>query len=182
MTRLTLEIIARTLFGAGLQRKGPDIDRGPGRRRRAFRRAGYSFLLLPESVPTPANLRMRRAVRRLDAHPLRPHQTAARTVATATTCCPSCCTPATKDGDVMTDRQLRDEAMTLFLAGHDTTALTLSWGLVSACPASAGVRRPPGGIGRRAGRPAADARRPAAAAVHGTGGAWKSCGSIRPPT
>ena len=27
----------------------------------------------------------------------------------------------------MTDRQLRDEAMTLFLAGHETTALTLSW-------------------------------------------------------
>jgi len=27
----------------------------------------------------------------------------------------------------MTDQQLRDEAMTLFLAGHDTTALTLSW-------------------------------------------------------
>src|SRR5439155_8426279 len=26
----------------------------------------------------------------------------------------------------MTDRQLRDEAMTLFLAGHETTALTLS--------------------------------------------------------
>ena len=27
----------------------------------------------------------------------------------------------------MTDRQLRDEVMTLFLAGHETTALTLSW-------------------------------------------------------
>ena len=27
----------------------------------------------------------------------------------------------------MSDRQLRDEAMTLFLAGHDTTSLTLSW-------------------------------------------------------
>ena len=27
----------------------------------------------------------------------------------------------------MTDRQLRDEAMTLYLAGHETTALTLSW-------------------------------------------------------
>lgn len=27
----------------------------------------------------------------------------------------------------MSDRQLRDEAMTLFLAGHETTALTLSW-------------------------------------------------------
>ena len=27
----------------------------------------------------------------------------------------------------MTDQQLRDEAMTLFLAGHETTALVLSW-------------------------------------------------------
>jgi len=31
------------------------------------------------------------------------------------------------DGSRMTDVQLRDEAMTLFLAGHETTALTLSW-------------------------------------------------------
>jgi cytochrome P450 len=27
----------------------------------------------------------------------------------------------------MTDRQVRDEAMTLFLAGHETTAVALSW-------------------------------------------------------
>lgn len=32
-----------------------------------------------------------------------------------------------EDGSQMTDRQLRDEVMTLFLAGHETTALTLSW-------------------------------------------------------
>ena len=32
-----------------------------------------------------------------------------------------------EDGSAMTDRQLRDEAMTLYLAGHETTALTLSW-------------------------------------------------------
>jgi len=31
------------------------------------------------------------------------------------------------DGTRMTDRQLRDEMMTLYLAGHETTALTLSW-------------------------------------------------------
>ncbi len=31
------------------------------------------------------------------------------------------------DGTRMTDRQLRDEAMTLYLAGHETTALTLTW-------------------------------------------------------
>jgi cytochrome P450 len=32
-----------------------------------------------------------------------------------------------EDGSRMTDRQVRDEAMTLFLAGHETTAVALSW-------------------------------------------------------
>ena len=32
-----------------------------------------------------------------------------------------------EDGTAMTDTQLRDEAMTLYLAGHETTALTLAW-------------------------------------------------------
>jgi cytochrome P450 len=32
-----------------------------------------------------------------------------------------------EDGTRMTDAQLRDEAMTLYLAGHETTSLTLSW-------------------------------------------------------
>lgn len=33
------------------------------------------------------------------------------------------------DGSVMTDVQLRDEIMTFLLAGHETTALTLTWAL-----------------------------------------------------
>ncbi len=31
------------------------------------------------------------------------------------------------EGQPMTDAQLRDEVMTLFLAGHETTAISLSW-------------------------------------------------------
>ena len=31
------------------------------------------------------------------------------------------------DGEGMTDRQIRDEVMTLFLAGHETTAVALTW-------------------------------------------------------
>jgi cytochrome P450 len=31
------------------------------------------------------------------------------------------------DGSTMTDRQVRDEVMTLFMAGHETTAVALSW-------------------------------------------------------
>jgi len=32
-----------------------------------------------------------------------------------------------EDGSRMSDRQLRDEVVTLFLAGHETTAIALSW-------------------------------------------------------
>ena len=32
-----------------------------------------------------------------------------------------------ESGKRMTDKQLRDEVMTLFLAGHETTANTLAW-------------------------------------------------------
>jgi hypothetical protein len=30
-------------------------------------------------------------------------------------------------GTTMSDKELRNEAMTLFLAGYETTALTLAW-------------------------------------------------------
>ena len=45
------------------------------------------------------------------------------------------------DGGGMTDQQVRDEAMTIFLAGHETTANALTWTLVSAQPARRTSRR-----------------------------------------
>lgn len=47
------------------------------------------------------------------------------------------------DGTAMTDRQLRDESMTIFLAGHETTATALSWTiyLLSQHPAMADALR-----------------------------------------
>jgi cytochrome P450 len=81
----------------------------------------------PLWVPTPQNLRTRRAVAQLDrvlagfiaagkarkepGNDLFSRLLAARDEA----------------GSGMTDRQLRDEAMTLYLAGHETTALALTW-------------------------------------------------------
>ena len=126
MTRLTLEIIARALFGTGLTAKARDIGvalEGVGK---AFTRRLASFFVLPEGVPTPANLRMRRAVRRLDEvlydlikqrHAEDDQKDLLSVLMHA----------RDENGGRMSDRQLRDEAMTLFLAGHDTTALTLSW-------------------------------------------------------
>ena len=126
MARLTLEIIARTLFGAGLSEKAREIDGVLAEVGRSFNRRLASLFILPESVPTPANLRMRRAVRRLDdiLYDLIQRR---REGGDQKDLLSILLHARHEDGAVMTDRQLRDEAMTLFLAGHDTTALTLSW-------------------------------------------------------
>src|SRR5205814_2528755 len=94
-------------------------------------------------LPTPGNVRLRRVVRQLDEIIygfIRRRRCG--TVSDRAT------TAERKDllsillhardegGGRMTDRQLRDEAMTLFLAGHETTALTLSrrWYLLARHP------------------------------------------------
>jgi cytochrome P450 len=129
MTRLTLEIAAKTMFGVDFtDREGPAMTRALTDIADTFRRRFYSLLRWPDFVPTPANLRLRRAVRRLDdilfgLIEQRKHEGERADLL-------SILLRARGEGNErMTDRQLRDEAMTLFLAGHDTTALTLSWGL-----------------------------------------------------
>jgi len=79
-------------------------------------------------VPTPANLKARRAIRRLDA-------IVGRIIAERRAggedrgdlLSMLVAAQDADDGTRMTPRQLRDEVMTLFLAGHETTAVTLSW-------------------------------------------------------
>jgi cytochrome P450 len=86
-----------------------------------------SLLPLPMWVPLPRNLRLKRAIAHLnrvvDAFVAagrarkQPGDDLLSRLLTA----------QDEDGGRMTDRQLRDEAMTLYLAGHETTALTLTW-------------------------------------------------------
>ena len=126
MGRLTLEIISRALFGAGLPEKARDIGAALADVGRSFNRRLAGLVILPESVPTPANLRMRRAVRRLDdiLYDLIEQR---RKAGGRDDLLSVLLEARDESGGRMSDRQLRDEAMTLFLAGHDTTALTLSW-------------------------------------------------------
>jgi cytochrome P450 len=96
--------------------------------------AGILFLL-PERVPTPGNLRFERAARRLDQIIFRIIEQR-RGSATARgepspgsdeTLLAMLLRAQDGDGSGMTDQQLRDEVMTLILAGHETTAIALTW-------------------------------------------------------
>jgi cytochrome P450 len=129
MRQLTMEIAAKTLFGADALGQGPAVAQALVAVMDNFSRRLFSVLQLPETVPTPGNLRARRAVRRLDAILYKlieqrrtgePRDDLLSILLHARD---------DQDGTGMTDQQLRDEAMTLFLAGHETTALALTYTL-----------------------------------------------------
>jgi len=127
MMRVTLEVVAKTLFDADISGDSADASAAMETLMRCFTARVGRIIRLPERFPTPVNLRLRRAARRLD-------QILFRIIAERRAGGEdrgdllSMLLHAQDEDDVrMTDHQLRDEAMTLFMAGHETTADTLTW-------------------------------------------------------
>jgi len=129
MMALTQAIVGKTLFDAEVS--GGDSHRAGAAARvlaEDFADRLSSFRLLPQWLPTPRNIRSWRAIRRLDTivnriiadrmASRRDHGDLLSMLIQA---------QDADDGSRMTPRQVRDEAMTMFLAGHETTAVTLSW-------------------------------------------------------
>jgi cytochrome P450 len=82
---------------------------------------------IPLWVPTPENLRLKRAIAELD-RTVQGFIASGRSRGMAGNDLLSRLVFARRaDGSQMSDRELRDEAMTLYLASHETTALTLTW-------------------------------------------------------
>jgi cytochrome P450 len=144
MLRLTMTIGGRTLLG---------IDAGSHFREVVqclqtvlddfLQRLGRP-LVLPPWVPTPGNLRLRRAIRHLDQILQQLIERRRREQAGDDALSLLVRARDEVDGGGLSDRQLRDEVMTLFLAGHETTAnaLTWTWHLLSQHPdVQAEVRR-----------------------------------------
>jgi cytochrome P450 len=127
MMGLTLEVVAKSLFGT-------DVSQEAGKVEQAMRDLTNQLLVmpnmaffLPDFFPLPSTLRLRRAVRELNG--IIYSMIRARRAANS----PShdllqmLLDAQDEDGRQMTDVQLRDEIMTLFIAGHETTAIALSW-------------------------------------------------------
>lgn len=127
---LTSAIALKTLFGLE-----DDRDREPfvAALRDAFLLLSEKFRSLvrvPLWVPTPRNLRLNRAIAHLN-RVVDGYIAAGRSrKEPGNDLLTRLVNAQDDDGTKMTDRQLRDEAMTLYLAGHETTALTLSWSWV----------------------------------------------------
>lgn len=129
MMAVTLDVAMRTLFGTTLPGEAQQVGRAMTFLMRYQLRRLRSPVRIPESWPTPANRRAQREYEFLDSLVYRIiSERQARQSADSRNDLLSLLMGALdEDGSHMTPRQLRDETMTLFLAGHETTALTLAW-------------------------------------------------------
>jgi cytochrome P450 len=128
MMRLTLEIVAKALFGAELGGESAEVGAAMETLMHNFVASTAQALVVPRWLPTPGNLRVASAVRRLDRvlyHIIARRRESGEDRGDLLSMLLHA--QDEESGRRMTDRQLRDECMTLFLAGHETTANTLSW-------------------------------------------------------
>jgi cytochrome P450 len=126
MMRLTLEIVAQTLFTASVGDKAVRVGAALEALMKYWAGPGGLFRWW-KYMPTPGVFHYRRAVRELDAIIFEtvaqrraggpgPEDLLARFL-----------NARDEDGSRMSDKQLRDEMVTLLLAGHETTAVALTF-------------------------------------------------------
>jgi cytochrome P450 len=131
MNALTLNVISQTMFGADLSSSAAEIGQAVATLSQVGVDEFQSPLVLPRWIPTPKNRRKHAAIRTLD-------QTVRRLIAEherGDLAAPDLLTAllthteTDPDGSVhrLSREEIRNEIMTLLLAGHDTTAASLIW-------------------------------------------------------
>ena len=128
MNRLTLSIVGKTLFGVDVESQAAAVGEALTAVMESFWMMMLPFAEVLERLPVPRLRRARLARARLDAIIYRmiadrrasggDHGDLLSMLLAA---------QDEDDGGVMTDQQVRDEAMTIFLAGHETTANAMMW-------------------------------------------------------
>jgi cytochrome P450 len=133
MMGVTLNIVAEALFGADVSADAGHIGRTISELMEEFGRIlGLAARFQPPAwVPTSANRRFRASARKVDRVILEIIDARRRRQSGAggDDLLSLLIHARDEDGRLMTDAQVRDEAVTLFLAGHETTALALTYAL-----------------------------------------------------
>jgi cytochrome P450 len=135
MMGLTMEIVAKVLFDADVSRQSHEVGDALHVVLEEFNRQMLTPVQIPIFIPTPANVRFRRAIGQLESiiyDIVRQRRQAgpdaySNDLLSMLLQAQDDEASAQQFGQTMSDKQLRDEMMTIFLAGHETTANALSW-------------------------------------------------------
>ena len=128
MMRLTLSIVGKTLFDSDVESKADEIGTAVTRVLETFWLTLLPFPDFIEKLPLPMIRRSRAGRAKLDRliYALIAERRAAGHDR-GDLLSMLLMAQDEEDGSGLTDRQVRDEAMTLILAGHETTANALAW-------------------------------------------------------
>lgn len=129
MMRLTMRIIGEMLFSVDVS---GDSDEAGGAINEMVHQAvqrTVSLINFPMPMPTPMNVRFGKAKRTLDELIYGAIRERRAGVAKPDMLSMLMETVDEETGERMSDEQLRDELLTLFAAGHETTSMALSWTL-----------------------------------------------------
>jgi cytochrome P450 len=130
MGRLTLAIVGETLFSTNVQSDAEEVREALSDAVQSFAYAVLPGIELIEKLPVGPFVKVRKARARLDrvilrviaerrADPDAGHDLVSMLLAARD--------PENPSEPGMSDQQIRDEAMTIFLAGHETTANAMAW-------------------------------------------------------
>jgi cytochrome P450 len=123
---LTLEIVAKCLFDADVGARATDVGKAMKVALENFS-SQRRLIRIPRRVPTPQNIRFEMAARKLDEIVGTIIENRRKSGEDRGDLLSMLILAEDDSGERMTDKQLRDEVMTLFLAGHETTANALCW-------------------------------------------------------
>jgi len=123
MKKLTMEIVAKCLFDTEVGHEAERVHTAL----EAIQNVSSGFSLIPPWVPTPKQLRARRARKELDTMIYKMIRERRATNEDKGDLLSMLLLARDEDGGMMNEVQARDEAVTLFLAGHETTANLLTW-------------------------------------------------------
>jgi cytochrome P450 len=126
MMQLTLRIVVRALFSV----ESDEVGEISAAMNVLMRNSVGLRLLLPpiaRYLPTPAMNEFRRSIKQLDKTVYGIIAQRRKDESDSGDLLSMLMQARDEDGGRMTDKQLRDEVMTFLLAGHETTALALSW-------------------------------------------------------
>ncbi len=128
MMEMTLAIAGRTMFGADVRSDATQVAHAIDLAMASQSASLKSMVQLGYKWPLPRHLQMRRAVKLLDEVVYRMiREGRARGTDKGDVLSILLLARDEEDGSGLTDRQVRDEVMTLLLAGHETTANALTW-------------------------------------------------------
>jgi len=129
MMRLTLSVVSKTLFDADVESEADEIGKALTDLVGLFPRFVFPFSEILDYLPLPGNKRGLEAISRLDDIIYGLIEERRRNPGARYDLLSMLLEAQDEEGDEegMSDKQVRDEAVTLFLAGQETTANALSW-------------------------------------------------------